>query len=341
MANKKISELSAAGALTGTELIETVQGGVNVKTTTQDIADLGGGGGSFATLTGNATDNASLAAQLNLKSDALASIVTDTGAYTLQASDLTAINAGDTHIIDGDGTGDLTVPLNATVAFPVGTFIAVRDYNNIVATGGVTITGTAGNLTIPAGMTVTLEKTATNTWILHNGGVAVTPGDTLTTEGALINSATSKATPVDADYVGLMDSAASNILKKLSWANIKATLKTYFDTLYNSVDRASTSTAGGTITLDFNSLKQRAFYGSATFSTPKTIAVSNATNIISFNFSFTITDVAAVLTMPATFVMSDVNWDGTDWTPPNTGNFLMGGYYDGTNYMVIIAGPFT
>ncbi len=51
-------------------------------------------------------------------------------------------------------------------------------------------------------------------------------GDTLLTEGALINSATSKATPVDADYVGLMDSAASNILKKLSWANIKATLIT-------------------------------------------------------------------------------------------------------------------
>lgn len=57
-------------------------------------------------------------------------------------------------------------------------------------------------------------------------------GDTTTTEGALINSATSKTTPVDADQIGLMDSAASNILKKLSWANIKATLKTYFDTLY-------------------------------------------------------------------------------------------------------------
>lgn len=74
---------------------------------------------------------------------------------------------------------------------------------------------------------VTLE--VGDTWTLAgvyntNGGLkssAVTAGDTLTTEGALINSATSKATPVDADYVGLMDSAASNILKKLSWANIK------------------------------------------------------------------------------------------------------------------------
>lgn len=45
MANEKISGMSAAAALTGTELVEVVQGGDNVKTTTQDIADLGAGGG--------------------------------------------------------------------------------------------------------------------------------------------------------------------------------------------------------------------------------------------------------------------------------------------------------
>lgn len=42
----------------------------------------------------------------------------------------------------------------------------------------------------------------------------------------------SKATPVDADNAVLLDSAASGIAKKLSWANIKATLKAYFDTVY-------------------------------------------------------------------------------------------------------------
>lgn len=52
------------------------------------------------------------------------------------------------------------------------------------------------------------------------------------TAGQEIVQATEKTTPVDADMVGLMDSAAGNILKKLSWANVKATLKTYFDTLY-------------------------------------------------------------------------------------------------------------
>lgn len=45
MPDQKISELSAAGALDGSELVEIVQSGSNVKTTTQDIADLGGGGG--------------------------------------------------------------------------------------------------------------------------------------------------------------------------------------------------------------------------------------------------------------------------------------------------------
>jgi hypothetical protein len=59
--------------------------------------------------------------------------------------------------------------------------------------------------------------------------------ETTTTIGTLINGATSKTTPVDADQVALMDSAASNIIKKLSWANIKATLKTYFDTIYQAV----------------------------------------------------------------------------------------------------------
>ena len=172
MPNKKISELSAAGALTGTELIETVQGGVNVQTTTQDIADLGGGGGTWGSITGTLSSQTDLQNALNDKSDAGATVSAKVGAYTLLAADLTLVNAGATLIIDGDSSADLTVPLNATIAFPVGSFIGVRDFNNVVATGGVTITGTNGGLTVPSGMTATLEKTATDTWILHNGAAA-------------------------------------------------------------------------------------------------------------------------------------------------------------------------
>lgn len=49
--NKKITDLTAAGALTGVEPIEVVQGGINVQTTTQNIANLGGGG-SVTSVTG-------------------------------------------------------------------------------------------------------------------------------------------------------------------------------------------------------------------------------------------------------------------------------------------------
>jgi hypothetical protein len=67
---------------------------------------------------------------------------------------------------------------------------------------------------------------------LNNTSGINTGDETATSLGSKINEANSKTTPVDADMIGLMDSAASNMLKKLSWANIKATLKTYFDTLY-------------------------------------------------------------------------------------------------------------
>lgn len=49
---------------------------------------------------------------------------------------------------------------------------------------------------------------------------------------AEIHAATGKTTPVDADEFPMSDSAASWGLKKLTWANLKATAKAYFDTLY-------------------------------------------------------------------------------------------------------------
>lgn len=63
--------------------------------------------------------------------------------------------------------------------------------------------------------------------------------------GSSINGATAKTTPVDADTVPLIDSEASNVLKKVTWANIKATLKTYFDTLYQAA--GSYLTSGGAL----------------------------------------------------------------------------------------------
>lgn len=60
-------------------------------------------------------------------------------------------------------------------------------------------------------------------------------------EGLLKNRST-KDTPVDADGVPLIDSAASSATKRITWAKIKAALKTYFDVLYAAV--AHTHAAG-------------------------------------------------------------------------------------------------
>jgi hypothetical protein len=51
----------------------------------------------------------------------------------------------------------------------------------------------------------------------------------------LPNGLDAKTTPIDADVVVIGDSADSNRARKTTWANVKATLKTYFDTLYAGV----------------------------------------------------------------------------------------------------------
>ena len=93
--------------------------------------------------------------------------------------------------------------------------------------------------------------------VLGNTSGTNSGNETTTTIGTLINGATAKATPIDADSIGLSDSAASNVLKKVTWANVKATLKTYFDTLYNNYTHPNhtgdvTSVADGATTIASN-----------------------------------------------------------------------------------------
>lgn len=73
--------------------------------------------------------------------------------------------------------------------------------------------------------------------------------------GSSIHGATAKTTPVDADTLPLIDSAASNVLKKVTWANIKATIKSYYDsvtsTLTNKTINLASNTLSGTLS-EFN-----------------------------------------------------------------------------------------
>lgn len=80
--------------------------------------------------------------------------------------------------------------------------------------------------------------------------------------------------------------------------------------------------------------------GSATFATAKVVAMSNTSTALAFSFIFEVTNVAAVLTTPADWLMTTVDFDGIDWTPPATGRYKFSGTYDGTNWYVNANGPY-
>lgn len=106
------------------------------------------------------------------KADAKISTTSKTGSYTLAAAELVDVELGKSLLMLGNSTGDLTVPANATIAFGIGTVIGVQNFNNVVAAGGVTITGTNGGLTLATGQTGILKKTDVNVWEFSNGQAA-------------------------------------------------------------------------------------------------------------------------------------------------------------------------
>jgi len=92
--------------------------------------------------------------------------------YTLVLTD-----SGNHVIFTGGSTATLTVPTNASVAFPIGTTILVVNDNsgNLTISGaGVTFqlaNGSTGNRTVATKGLATCLKTATDTWYVSGAGV--------------------------------------------------------------------------------------------------------------------------------------------------------------------------
>lgn len=103
--SKRISELPVGVALDGTELVEAVQGGVNVRLTTQEIADLGSGGGSAAAWFAYEA--------ARLEPDALEPIQKDTFSYTVAATVTKLLMASWQTRIGGAGRMEVRNPQRA------------------------------------------------------------------------------------------------------------------------------------------------------------------------------------------------------------------------------------
>lgn len=197
------------------------------------------------------------------------------------------------------------------------------------------------------------NRSATYTLDVKSGAtsiVIVQPGDTriIMPDGTLwvvvasgtfakeIHAATSKATPVDADELGIWDSVTAT-LNKLTWANLKATLKTYFDTLYTAVNTvipnngwvspgetwtyasASTFTVSGDKRTTYKKGTKLKWTQSAAVKYGVVVAVSysspNTTVTILVNTNWTIAN-SAITANYYSYVENPGGWNFEfDWTP--------------------------
>ena len=125
------------------------------------------------TLIGSATDN-STTAKLQVTGG-----ISYQNIFNRQSASYTLVLTDQSKIVEMNvaSANNLTVPLNSSVAFPIGTEIQVLQYGagqtTIVATGGVTLRSNSGWLKIGAQYTgVTIVKVGTNEWYVVGNLVA-------------------------------------------------------------------------------------------------------------------------------------------------------------------------
>lgn len=202
---KKITQLTALPSpVTTGDLFEVVRAGQNYKADGSQLPS-GGGGGTWGSITGTLSSQTDLQTALDLKESLYRTFDRKTGNYPLVLAD-----ASEGIEMNVAGANTVTVPLNATQAFPVGTLIPVVQYGagltSIVATGGVTINTSAGNLDSPGQYApMFLRKIATDEWYLWNGTAGGGAGTVTSVTGttnriAITGTATDPIVNIDAAY---------------------------------------------------------------------------------------------------------------------------------------------
>ena len=155
MSEVRISELPLAGPITGSELVEIVQGGQNRRTTTGALGGGGGGGIPDAPADGKTYGRENTAwVEVNKEGPAgpqgpkgdkgdPGSASTEVNVQTGTAYTLVLTDAFKMVIMDNVSANTLTVPPNTAVAFPVNTRIDIGQdgtgQTTIAAGTGVTI----------------------------------------------------------------------------------------------------------------------------------------------------------------------------------------------------------
>lgn len=181
-----------------------------------------------ANLTGHVTSTGNAAVLGSFSSSNLSTALTDevgTGSAVFSEPDVNVQTGSYTLVLTDKakevrmnvaGSNNLTVPLNSSVAFPIGTLINISQYGagttTVVATGGVTINSSAGNLLSPGQFSpMILRKIGTDEWYLWNGAAAVTAAFTrtngtyiTTTLSGSMSGALNTAVDITVDLTGVV-----------------------------------------------------------------------------------------------------------------------------------------
>lgn len=179
-----------------------------------------------------------------------------------------------------------------------------------------------------------------------------------TNVASAIVGATGKDTPIDADSFGLINSAASNALNNLTWANVKVTLKSYFDGIYkaigtylSNISEDTTPELGGELnagahTIGFTEQAITSTSGEATidWKLSNKAAITLSENVTTFTWTAPSYKCNLQLRIIQNATPKTIAWPNT--TRPTGFNpslavasavYLVGIYYDGTNYLCQIS----
>lgn len=139
------------------------------------------GTGLFADLTDDPRDNALLEEELEAleaaddeKADLAITVRSITGNHTLDATDATNFTSGKSMHIKGDGSGTLTIPLQATQAMPAGYNVMYSGFTAVVE-GNVSITTNPSSGSLTSSSTTAkyyLIRNAADDWDVENGGAS-------------------------------------------------------------------------------------------------------------------------------------------------------------------------
>ena len=213
------------------------------------------------------------------------------------------------------------------------------DINDSTAAGRALLTATDAAaqrtaLGVPAGSG---NSTGTNTGDETGARIAT-----------LLHAASNKTTLVDADEVNGTDSAASFGLIRTTWGNVKAFLKTYFDTLYlalaggkltGALNWANTATIASAATTDIGAATSNVVIISGT--TPITglgTIAAGAERVVQFSGALTLTHNATSLILPGGASITTAAGDVAYFVSLGAGNWRCTGYQKANGQAVVSSG---